>query len=56
MTLMRTAAGINKAEDVGTAHGQNSSTDALQRVFATALAISNFVAGSARKPCATEVQ
>ena len=27
--------GINKAEDASTAHGQISSTDALQRVFPT---------------------
>ena len=37
-------------------HGQINSTKALRRVFATALAISNFVAGSARRPCATGVQ
>ena len=35
MTFMRTTAGINKAEDAGTAHGQINSTDALQRVFPT---------------------
>ena len=37
MTLWRTAAGINKAEDAGTAHGQINSTGALQRVFPTRL-------------------
>ena len=35
MPLARTTAGINKAEDAGTAHGQISSTDALRRVFLT---------------------
>ena len=35
MTIGRTTAGINKAEDAGTAHGQISSTNALQRVFPT---------------------
>ena len=37
MILGRTTAGINKAEDAGTAHGQINSTGALQRVFPTRL-------------------
>ena len=57
MTFRRTKESINKEEDAGTAHGQISSTDALQRVFPTTVSIfSHFVAGSARRPCATEVQ
>ena len=57
MTLERTNESINKAEDVGAARGQIISTDALRRVFpATVSCYSNFVAGSARRPCATEVQ
>ena len=39
MTFMRTMAGINKAEDTGTAHGQIISTDALRRNFQMALAV-----------------
>ena len=35
MTIVRIRWGINKAEGAGTAHGQISSTDALQRVFPT---------------------
>ena len=35
MTIGRTARGINKAEDAGTAHGKISSSGALQRVFPT---------------------
>ena len=35
MTIMRTTLGINRAECAGPAHGQISSTDALQRVFPT---------------------
>ena len=38
MTIMRTTAGINKAEDAGTAHGQINSPDALPRNFQMALA------------------
>ena len=39
-------------------NAQIRSTAALRRVLLTALAreISNFVAGSARRPCAAEVQ
>ena len=33
--IVRIKRGINKAEDASTAHGQISSTDALQRVFPT---------------------
>ena len=33
--IMRTTVGINKSEDAGTAHGQISSSGALQRVFPT---------------------
>ena len=35
MIIARTTGGINKAGDAGTAHGQISSTDALQLVFPT---------------------
>ena len=38
MILGRITEGINKAEDVGTAHGQITSTDALRRNFQMALA------------------
>ena len=37
MTSVRITAGINKAEDAGTAHEQIRSTDALRRVFLTRL-------------------
>ena len=57
MNLWRTNAGINKAEDAGTAHGQINSTDALQRTFRLRCpAISDFVLGSAKRSCTTEVQ
>ena len=47
----RTTTGINKAED-GMAHVQISPTDALRRIFPTALAsYSNFVTGSAKRLC-----
>ena len=53
--VMRTAAGINKAEDAVTAHGHINSTDALQRTFRRRWpAISVFVAGSVRICGATE--
>ena len=39
MTLGRSTAGINKAEDAGTAHEQIISTDALRRNFQMALAV-----------------
>ena len=35
MNLGRTTLGIIRTEDAGTAHGQISSTDALQRAFLT---------------------
>ena len=38
MNIGRITAGINKAEDDGTAHGQIISTDALRRNFQMALA------------------
>ena len=54
MTLMRTMAGINKAADAATAHAQIRFSDALRRVLPTRLtSYSHFVAGSARRPCAT---
>ena len=57
MTLGRTTMSINKTEDAGSAHGQIRLAQALRRIFPTALAsYSHFVAGSARRPCATEVQ
>ena len=53
----RIAAGIDKAEDAGTAQGRISSTDALQRVFpTTVVSPANFVAGSARRLDASERQ
>ena len=57
MTIARTIAGINKAEGDGTAHGQTKSSGALRRVLPTTVpSYSNFVAGYARRLCATEVQ
>ena len=35
MTIGRTAWGINKSEEAGTAHGQIRFADTLQRVFPT---------------------
>ena len=57
MTIERTTAGINKAEDTGRMDAQIRSTDALRPIFPTALAsFFNFVAGFVRRPCVTEVQ
>ena len=54
---VRTTAGINKAEDGGRMDTGIGFANALQRVFpATVSSFSNFAAGSARRPCATEVQ
>ena len=55
MTIMRTKSGINKAEDAGT------QTNQIHRCVAAGLAggagqLPNSVAGSARRPCTTEVQ
>ena len=38
MTLARTTAGVNKAEEAGTAHWQIMSVDVLQRVLPTMVA------------------
>ena len=38
MTLARTTAGINKAGEASTAHGQIRATDASQRAFPTSVA------------------
>ena len=56
MTLRRTMVGINKAEDAGPTHGQIRSAKAFRWISPTALASasSHFVAGSARRPCATD--
>ena len=57
MTIMRTTAGINKEQ----APAQRTANE-LHRCFAAGLAdearpaISDFVTGSARRPCGTEVQ
>ena len=60
MTLMRTTAGINKVEHAGRAgrmDAQIGLADALRRSRCRCWpAISNFVAGFARRLCATEVQ
>ena len=57
MTPVRTAAGINKAEEARMRNAQVRSTDALRRVLLVRLAGSLiFVAGSASRPCETEVQ
>ena len=42
MTIGRSNSGINKAEDDGTARGQISSTDALQRVLPTTVSSFEF--------------
>ena len=47
MTIARTTAGINKAEDAGKMDAQIMSADALRRIFQRGwLAISNFMAES----------
>ena len=57
MTIMRSTSGINKAEDAGRMDAHIGFSDALRRAFPTMVSsFSNFAAGSARRPCATEVQ
>ena len=56
MTIGRSTAGINKTVSAGRMDAYIGFTRALRRVFPTTVvrASSHFVAGSNKRPCATE--